>query len=141
LDLRDHVTRNEAETGAGLPSVEPVCIFIPIDLESREKPKHCDWLVQKYISPTCSSQVQSKTPLSQVSVADACHPSYSGGRDQEDHSSKPAQANSSEDPITEKPITKDWAGGVARDEGPEFKPQYSKKKKNPTTTTSKKPLN
>jgi hypothetical protein len=27
-------------------------------------------------------------------------------------------------------ITKNWAGGVAQDEGPEFKPQYHKKKKN-----------
>jgi hypothetical protein len=29
----------------------------------------------------------------------ACNPSYSGGRDQEDHSLKLAQANSSKDPI------------------------------------------
>jgi hypothetical protein len=28
----------------------------------------------------------------QVTVAHACNPSYSGGRDQEDHGSKPAQA-------------------------------------------------
>jgi hypothetical protein len=31
--------------------------------------------------------------------------SYSGGRDQEDHNLKPAQANSSQDPILKKPIT------------------------------------
>jgi hypothetical protein len=31
----------------------------------------------------------------QVLVAHACNPSYSGGRDQEDRSSKPAWANSS----------------------------------------------
>jgi hypothetical protein len=31
----------------------------------------------------------------QAPVAQAYNPSYSGGRDQEDHSSKPAQANSS----------------------------------------------
>jgi hypothetical protein len=30
-----------------------------------------------------------------VLVAHACHPNYSGGRDQEDHGSKSAQANSS----------------------------------------------
>jgi hypothetical protein len=29
---------------------------------------------------------------SQVPVAHACNPRYSGGRDQEDHGSKPAQA-------------------------------------------------
>jgi hypothetical protein len=43
-----------------------------------------------------------------------CNPSYSGGRDQEDHSSKPAQANSSRDPISKNPSQK-RAGG-------EFKP-------------------
>jgi hypothetical protein len=54
-------------------------------------------------------------------VAHTCNPSYSGGRDQKDHSSKPARAN-------KKNITK-WTGGVAQDIGPEFKPQYLKKKK------------
>jgi hypothetical protein len=34
------------------------------------------------------------------------NPSYSGGRDQEDFCSKPAQANSSQDPILKKPFTK-----------------------------------
>jgi hypothetical protein len=38
-------------------------------------------------------------------VAHACNPSYSGGRDQEDCSSKPAQTNTSRDPI-EKPFIK-----------------------------------
>jgi hypothetical protein len=32
-------------------------------------------------------------------VVHACNPSYSGGRDQENHGLKPAQANSSRDPI------------------------------------------
>jgi hypothetical protein len=44
-----------------------------------------------------------------------CNPSYAGGRDQEDHSSKPAQENSSGDPILKKKkktITK-RSGGVA----------------------------
>jgi hypothetical protein len=49
-----------------------------------------------------------------------CNPGYLGGRDQEDHSSKPAWANSSQDPISKTPITKKGAGGVAQ--GPEFKP-------------------
>jgi hypothetical protein len=40
-----------------------------------------------------------KMQSTQVLEADACHPCYSGGRDQEDHGSKPAQANSSGDPI------------------------------------------
>jgi hypothetical protein len=42
---------------------------------------------------------------------------------QEDHSSKLAQANSSQDPILKKPITK-WDSEVAQGEGPEFKLQY-----------------
>jgi hypothetical protein len=41
-----------------------------------------------------------------VLVAHVCNPSYSGGRDLEDRSSKPAQANSLGDPISKKPITK-----------------------------------
>jgi hypothetical protein len=41
-----------------------------------------------------------------VLMARACNPYYSGGRDQEDRGSKPAQANSSRDPISKKTITK-----------------------------------
>jgi hypothetical protein len=37
-----------------------------------------------------------------VTVAHICNPSFPGGRDQEDHGSKPAQENSSTDPILEK---------------------------------------
>jgi hypothetical protein len=39
-------------------------------------------------------------------VVHACNPSYSGGRDQEDRGSKPAQGNSSRDPYLKKTITK-----------------------------------
>jgi hypothetical protein len=60
-----------------------------------------------------------------VPVAHACNPSYSGGRDQEDHGWKPTQANSSRDPISKKIITK-RTGGVAQGIGPEFKLQYHK---------------
>jgi hypothetical protein len=60
-------------------------------------------------------------------VAYAINPNDSGGRDQEDHGSKPAQANSLQDPIY--PTQKKNAGEVAQGEGPEFKPQYCKKKK------------
>jgi hypothetical protein len=34
-----------------------------------------------------------------VLAAHTCNPTYSGGRDQEDHSSKPARENSLRDPI------------------------------------------
>jgi hypothetical protein len=57
----------------------------------------------------------------QVPVSHAFNPSYSGGRAQEDHGSKSAQANSSWDPILKIPITK-RAIGMAQGEGPEFKP-------------------
>jgi hypothetical protein len=39
-------------------------------------------------------------------VAHTCNPSFSGGRDQKDHSSKLAQANSLCDPILKKSIMK-----------------------------------
>jgi hypothetical protein len=64
-------------------------------------------------------------------VAHAYNPSYSGGRDQEDHGSKLGRANSSRDPISKKTFTKKRgrADGVAQGEYPEFKPQYYRKKK------------
>jgi hypothetical protein len=49
--------------------------------------------------------------------------------------SKPTQANSSQDPISKKPITKKKkkkkkrAGGVTQGLRPEFKPQYYKKER------------
>jgi hypothetical protein len=62
-------------------------------------------------------------------VAHTCNPSYSGGRDQEDGISKPAQANSLWDRILKKNSSQKRAGRVAQGEGPEFKPKYDKKKK------------
>jgi hypothetical protein len=53
---------------------------------------------------------------SQTLVDHTCNLSYSGGRDLEDHDSKPAQANSSRHPLkkkNKKPITKKRAAGVA----------------------------
>jgi hypothetical protein len=44
--------------------------------------------------------------MSRALVAHACNPSYSGGRDKEDHGLKPAWANSSQDAISKKSITK-----------------------------------
>jgi hypothetical protein len=62
-------------------------------------------------------------------VAHACNSSYSGGKDQEDLGSKPAQANNSMRTYLKKTLHKNRAGGVVQGEGPEFKPQYQKKKK------------
>jgi hypothetical protein len=64
-----------------------------------------------------------KTHSSQVPVPHSCNHSSSGGRDQEDHSLKPSEANRSQDPIRKK-LSQKRAGGVAQGEGPEFKPQY-----------------
>jgi hypothetical protein len=44
--------------------------------------------------------------LSQAWTAPVCNPSYSGGRDQEDHSSKSDPANRLKDPISKIPNTK-----------------------------------
>jgi hypothetical protein len=47
-----------------------------------------------------------KDSLSWAAVAHTCNTSYSGGKDQEDHSSKPAWANSSKRPYLEKTLHK-----------------------------------
>jgi hypothetical protein len=62
-------------------------------------------------------------------VAHGYNPTYSGGRDQEDHGSKLAQANSLQDPISKISNTES-AGGVAEglNSSPEFKILYNKKK-------------
>jgi hypothetical protein len=46
-----------------------------------------------------------KNISTQMLVAHACNPSYSGSRDQEDHGLKPARADSSRDPISKKSNT------------------------------------
>jgi hypothetical protein len=61
----------------------------------------------------------------------ACNPSYSGGRDQEDLGSKPVQASSSQDPIWK--TSQKRAGGAAQlvralFSKHEFKPQCCEKK-------------
>jgi SET domain-containing protein len=67
-------------------------------------------------------------------VAHACNPSYSGGRDQEDHSSKQALANSSQDRISKKKKQKknNHYGEVAQGVGPQVQTPVPKKKKKTT---------
>jgi hypothetical protein len=60
-------------------------------------------------------------------VAHACNPSYSGGRDQED--SKPAQANSLQDPISKEPNTKTGLEEWLKWYCPQSCPSIAKKKK------------
>jgi hypothetical protein len=65
-------------------------------------------------------------------MAHACNPTYSGGRDQEDCSSKPVQANSLRETLSQKyPSQKKWGegSGVAQGVSPEFKPQYHEKER------------
>jgi hypothetical protein len=59
---------------------------------------------------TDSWSLYKKRKISQVLVAHTCNPSYSGGRDQEDHGSKTAQADSSQDLISKKPSQKKRRG-------------------------------
>jgi hypothetical protein len=66
--------------------------------------------------------------MSQVPVAHARNPSYSGDRDHEDRGLKPAQTNSSRDPISEKAHHKKRAGGVVQGIGPKFKKNYNRRK-------------
>jgi hypothetical protein len=56
----------------------------------------------------CSRTLGTKLSPGQGLEAHTCNPGFSGGRDQEDHGSKPAWANSSQDPNLKKPITKKW---------------------------------
>jgi hypothetical protein len=57
-----------------------------------------------------------KKEMDQALVAHICIPSYSGGREQEDCTSKPAWENSSQDPISKIPNTKQgwWSGSSGR---------------------------
>jgi hypothetical protein len=69
--------------------------------------------------------------FTQAPEAHAYNPGYSEGRDQKTHCSKPAWANSSQDPILKKihhiHTHKKRAGGVAQGIGPKFKSHHRKK--------------
>jgi hypothetical protein len=60
--------------------------------------------VQEYLK-----NKQTKKPKAGA-VLYVCNPGDSGGRDQEDRGSKPAQANSSQDPISKNPTQKKKRG-------------------------------
>jgi hypothetical protein len=64
-----------------------------------------------------------------VLVAHACNPSYSVGRDQKDLGSKPAWANSSQDPSLKKPFTKKWMVVWLKVKALGSNPNTAKKKK------------
>jgi hypothetical protein len=75
-----------------------------------------------------------KTILSCVLVLHACNPSYSRGRDQEDHGLKPAQANSFRDPTSKNPSQKKgwWSGSRRRPWVQALVPQKTKQNKTHT---------
>jgi hypothetical protein len=77
--------------------------------------------------------ITDKYSYSQAQVSHTCNPSYSGGRDQEDCSSKPSQANSSQDLIKkslhrQKVGLVEWLKVKALSSNP--RPQKEKKEKN-----------
>jgi hypothetical protein len=71
--------------------------------------EHCRKESQTSPCTGVRSKAGSKEPA--VPVALTCKPSYSGGRDQKDRGSKPAQANSLRDPISKKGW---WSGTRCR---------------------------
>jgi hypothetical protein len=66
-----------------------------------------------YLVSTCVAMYE---PATAGWVTRAYNPSYSGGRDQEDHSLRPAQANSLKDPVSKILNTKTgwWSGSSGR---------------------------
>jgi hypothetical protein len=69
---------------------------------------------------------QHKEMSSQGLVAHTCNPTYSGGRDHDDLSSKPSRQIVPET-LSQKNHSQKRAGGVAQGVDPEFKSQYHKK--------------
>jgi hypothetical protein len=65
----------------------------------------------------------------QVPAAHACNPSYSGGRDQEDPSLKPAWVQIVCETLAGKNPSQERASGMIQGVGPEFKPQYHKRER------------
>jgi hypothetical protein len=84
--------------------------------------------VVEYKASKCEAHYHQKK--SWALVTHPYNPSHSGGRDQEDCSSKPAWVYSSARPYLEKPFTINRAGRVAQGVGPEFKSRYHTHKKN-----------
>jgi hypothetical protein len=86
------------------------------------------------IMHTCVSKCKiNEKKNSLVLVTHTCNSTYSRGRAQEDHSSKPAGSNSAREHISKKKKKKKSssqkrAGGMLQVVGPEFKLQYWKKK-------------
>jgi hypothetical protein len=72
------------------------------------------------------TKLDTKVIQSWALVAHVCNLSYSGGRNHEGHSLKPAQAEFCE-PLSRKTLHKNTAGGVVLGEDPELSPRVAKK--------------
>jgi hypothetical protein len=83
----------------------------------------------KKSTPNLFKHVFLNYELSRALVAHIYNPSYSGGREQEDFGSKPAQVpwQIVHETYLEKHPSQKRAGRVAQGESPEFKTQYHKK--------------
>jgi hypothetical protein len=62
--------------------------------------------IWKYLFPSNPRYLPAYVGIKVIYARFWCNPSYSGGRDQKDHSLKPARVNSSWDPISKKATTK-----------------------------------
>jgi hypothetical protein len=71
-------------------------------------------------------------------VSYVCNPSYPGGRDEEDHGLKPAQANSSARPYLQKPVTKIELVEWLKVKALRSNPSTAKKKKEKKTNSENK---
>jgi hypothetical protein len=88
-------------------------IYIHINVNFYFKSESPYKAVSKPVPPQFSVSLK-VINLSQALEAHSCNLSYSGGRDLEDHSLKPAQANSSRDSILKIHQCKKRAGRVAQ---------------------------
>jgi hypothetical protein len=97
----------------------PNCVCTKIQTKYlKSKPTALSRKIGKYaniedVNTPLPVQDNTSSQLENQEVAHVCNPSYSGGRDQEDHSLKPVWVNNSRDPISKKPKTK-RAGGVVK---------------------------
>jgi hypothetical protein len=86
-----------------------------------ENKQGCEYIKKKW-------EDRNKILFSWAPVAHTYNPSYSGGRDQENRSSRPTLGKQFERPYLKKHPSQKRAGGVAQGVGPGLKPQYCKRK-------------
>jgi hypothetical protein len=109
-------------------------LALPCNLSKQHCVTQCQWfrvwdgdkntcICRRLRQVDCQFEVASETHC-WTSVSHTCNSSYSGGKDQEDRGLKPAQANSSQDPIKKKKKISKKSWWVAQGVDHEFKSQY-----------------